>query len=191
TSLIELAAAMAPKSDGSSTMGVKKSTVATRARSGAIRQTAASSRADAAVSTLGSTIGGRAPSTCPSSTGLSLQAQPAPWLYSVNRRGESIATKYQPRYLIAASYTHSAPTSSALTGTRSSAAWMVGEELKSAGMLSGRKPYVRIPRRAKWRASVPPVTRDGTGTQPESASFNTEAKRSNWERSTSGCAGPT
>src|ERR1700687_4686186 len=95
---------MAPKSDGSSTMGVKKSTVATRARSGAsghtaatralwggIRYTAASSRDDDAVSTLGSTIGGSAPSTCPSSTGLSLQAQPAPWLYSVKRSGESIA----------------------------------------------------------------------------------------------------
>src|SRR5260370_27947770 len=81
---------MAPKSAGSSTMGVKKSTVATRARSGAIRYTAASSRDDADVSTLGSTIGGRAPSTCPSSTGLSLQAQPAPWLYSVNRKGESM-----------------------------------------------------------------------------------------------------
>src|SRR5260370_40890288 len=78
-------------------MGVKKSTVATRARSGAIRYTAASSRDDAAVSTLGSTIGGRAPSTCPSSTGLSLQAQPAPWLYSVNRKGESIAPKYHDR----------------------------------------------------------------------------------------------
>src|SRR5229473_2515130 len=75
-------------------MGVKKSSVATKARSGAMRYTAASSRDDAAVSTLGSTIGGRAPSTCPSSTGLSLQAQPAPWLYSVNRSGESIGAKY-------------------------------------------------------------------------------------------------
>src|SRR2546430_15907119 len=64
--------------------------VATRARSGAMRYTAASSRAvPAPCSTLGSTIGGSAPSTCPSSTGLSLQAQPAPWLYSVNRSGES------------------------------------------------------------------------------------------------------
>src|SRR5713226_10047569 len=69
-------------------MGVKKSTVATRARLGAMRYTAASSRADAPYSTLGQTIGGSAPSTCPSSTGLSLQAQPAPWLYSVNRSGE-------------------------------------------------------------------------------------------------------
>jgi hypothetical protein len=36
-SLTALAAAMAPNSSGSSTMGVKKSTVATSARSGAMR----------------------------------------------------------------------------------------------------------------------------------------------------------
>src|SRR5690349_21424634 len=70
-------------------MGVKKSIVATRARLGAMRYTAASSRAASPCSTFGSTIGGSAPSTCPSSTGLSLQAQPAPWLYSVNRSGET------------------------------------------------------------------------------------------------------
>src|SRR5438128_2426534 len=92
TSLTLFAAAIAPKAAGSSTMGVKKSTVATSARSGAMRYTAASSRDAAAVSTLGSTIRGRAPITCPSSTGLSLQAQPAPWLYSVNRRGDTSFT---------------------------------------------------------------------------------------------------
>src|SRR5438105_6962713 len=65
--------------------------VATRARSGAMRYTAASSRAvPTPCSTLGSTIGGRAPSTCPSSTGLSLQAEPAPWLYWVSLSGETI-----------------------------------------------------------------------------------------------------
>src|SRR5256885_5091909 len=78
-------------------MGVKKSTVATRARSGAMRYTAASSRAAAPCSTLGSTIGGSAERTCPSSTGLSLQAQPAPWLYSVKRSGETSIGA--PRYL--------------------------------------------------------------------------------------------
>src|SRR6185503_3310726 len=92
-SLTAFAAAMAPKSCGSSTIGVKKSTVATSARSGAIRYTAASSRSAAAASTLGSTIGGRAPRTCPSSRGLSLQAQPAPWLYSVNLSGESCSMR--------------------------------------------------------------------------------------------------
>src|SRR5258708_35146579 len=65
-------------------MGVKKSTVATNARSGAIRNTAASSPVPAPTSTRGSVSGGSAWSTCPSSTGLSLQAQPAPWLYSVS-----------------------------------------------------------------------------------------------------------
>src|SRR5258708_18297666 len=39
--------------------------------------------------TLGSAMAGRAPSTRPSSIGLSLQAQPAPWLYSVSRSGET------------------------------------------------------------------------------------------------------
>src|SRR5579872_6645491 len=88
---------MAPNSVGSSTIGVKKSTVATSARSGAMRYTAASSRSAVPIITLGSTIGGSAERTCPSSTGLSLQAQPAPWLYSVNRIGEtSIAAS---RYL--------------------------------------------------------------------------------------------
>src|SRR4029077_5931602 len=41
--------------------------------------------------TLGSMIGGSAPSTWPSSTGLSLQAQPAPWLYSVRRTGAALS----------------------------------------------------------------------------------------------------
>src|SRR5256885_3401557 len=81
-------------------MGVKKSTVATRARSGAMRYTAASSREPVPINTLLSTIGGRAPSTCPSSTGLSLQAQPAPWLYSVNRSGESCSIGAKYRYCL-------------------------------------------------------------------------------------------
>src|SRR5260370_7734689 len=83
----------------------------------------------------------------------------------------------QPRYLIAASYTHSAPNSSALTGTRSSAAWIVGEELKSGGMLSGRKPYVRIPKRAKCPASVPPLTRDAPAPHPQPPPLPIHAKR--------------
>src|SRR5882672_6864950 len=41
--------------------------------------------------TLGSMIGGSAPSTCPSSIGLSLQAHPAPWLYSVKRIGAAFS----------------------------------------------------------------------------------------------------
>src|SRR5260370_35919578 len=74
---------------GLESIGVKKSPVGTRQRLGGIRWTAASSGPAVATSTLGSTIGGSAPSTCPSSTGLSLQAQPAPWLYSVKRSGET------------------------------------------------------------------------------------------------------
>src|SRR5262245_34206296 len=75
---------MAPKAAGSSTMGVKKSTVVTSARSAVSRKTAASSPVVAPTSTRGSSRAGSAPSTCPSSTGLSLQAQPAPWLYWVS-----------------------------------------------------------------------------------------------------------
>src|SRR5262245_37021329 len=89
-SLTALAAAIAPNAQGSSTMGVKKSTVETSARSSEIRQTAASSPVVAPTSTLGSESAGSAPSTCPSSAGLSLQAQPAPWLYSVSLRVVSI-----------------------------------------------------------------------------------------------------
>src|SRR5260370_2672259 len=74
---------------GLESIGVKKSPVGTRQRLGGIRWTAASSGPAVATSTLGSTIGGSAPSTCPSSTGLSLQAQPAPWLDAVNRSGET------------------------------------------------------------------------------------------------------
>src|SRR5215472_5110185 len=84
TSLRLFAAAMAPNASGWSTMGVKKSTVETSARSSAIRKTAASSPVVAPTRTLGSSRAGSAPRTCPSSTGLSLQAQPAPWLYWVS-----------------------------------------------------------------------------------------------------------
>src|SRR5256885_3318164 len=94
--------------------------VATRARSGAMRYTAASSRAGPApCSPLGSTIGGSAPSTCPSSTGLSLQAQPAPWLYSVNRSGESCSiccAKYRVCLIHAPTRRLSPPTSPARRG---------------------------------------------------------------------------
>ena len=58
TSLSALAAAMAPQAPASSTIGVKKSTVATSARSSVRRNTAASSRVAASTSTRGSLIAG-------------------------------------------------------------------------------------------------------------------------------------
>src|SRR3990170_5713347 len=75
--LKELAAAMAPYRYGSSTTGVKKSTVATSASSGERRNTPASSAWDVPTRTRGSSGGGtaaniRARTPCPS-----LDAQPA------------------------------------------------------------------------------------------------------------------
>src|SRR5437870_10198066 len=79
------AAAMRPKSYGSSTMGVKKSTVATIARSGASWMTAASSRVEASTRIRGSVATGTWRKTCANSAGPSLQAQPAPCEKRVNR----------------------------------------------------------------------------------------------------------
>src|SRR6267378_4884244 len=80
-----LAAAMRPKSYGSSTMGVKKSTVATIARSAERRNTAASSRAAASTRIRGSVAAGTWRKTCANSAGPSLQAQPAPCENAVSR----------------------------------------------------------------------------------------------------------
>src|SRR6478736_1582109 len=76
---------MAPQARGSSTMGVKKSVVATRARSLLRRKMAASSRVAASTSTRGSTMVGRCCSTWPRSTEPSLHAQPAPCERAVSR----------------------------------------------------------------------------------------------------------
>jgi hypothetical protein len=66
-------------------MGVKKSTVATRARSDESRKTAASSFVEASISTRGSAMAGRWRRTCARSAGPSLQAQPAPCESAVSR----------------------------------------------------------------------------------------------------------
>src|SRR5436853_7547923 len=77
TSLNAFAAAIAPNQYGSSTMGVNTSTGWTRARSGAIRYTPASSAVLVATRTAGSVTGGRWRRTCARSAGPSLEAQPA------------------------------------------------------------------------------------------------------------------
>src|SRR6266403_1264581 len=77
TSLRELAAAIWPKVNGSSTTGVKKSTVCTSARSSLIRYTPASSLVLKPTSTFGSVGSGRRRSIESSVPGLSLAAQPA------------------------------------------------------------------------------------------------------------------
>src|SRR5215212_3350630 len=97
TSLSALAAAIAPQARGSSTIGVKKSVVATRARSSLSLNTAASSRLAASTSTRGSTTGGKCRSTSFRSTEPSLQAQPAPCDRAVRRmRGAAGGTCVMP-----------------------------------------------------------------------------------------------
>src|SRR5580765_5883801 len=76
---------MRPKSYASSTIGVKKSTVATMARSGVNWYTAASSRVEASTRMRGSVIVGTWRKTCANSAGPSLQAQPAPCESAVRR----------------------------------------------------------------------------------------------------------
>src|SRR3954467_12788241 len=76
---------MAPQARASSTIGVKKSTVATMARLSLSRYTAASSRVAASTSTRGSRMPGTWRSTWVSSAGPSLQAHPAPCDRAVSR----------------------------------------------------------------------------------------------------------
>ena len=77
TSLSELAAAICPNVNGSSTIGVKKSTVCTNANSSPSRYTPASSLVLNPTSTFGSVGSGRRRSIEASVPGLSLAAQPA------------------------------------------------------------------------------------------------------------------
>src|SRR6266849_11064068 len=77
TSLSEFAAAICPYVCGSSTMGVKKSTVWTSAISGLSRYTPASSLVSKPTSTFGSVGRGKRRKTESSNPGLSFAAQPA------------------------------------------------------------------------------------------------------------------
>ncbi len=85
TSEIAFVAAMRPKSKGSSTRGVKKSTVCTRAMSPVMLTTAASSKPVVPASTRGSVTAGRPCSTSASSAAGSLHAQPPPAAMPVSR----------------------------------------------------------------------------------------------------------
>src|SRR2546422_617547 len=76
-------------------MGVKKSTVATIARSGASWMTAASSRVEASTRIRGSVATGTWRKTCASSAGPSLQVQPAPCEKRVNRIADHLAQKLE------------------------------------------------------------------------------------------------
>src|SRR3990172_9924012 len=80
-----LAAAIRPKSYGSYTIGGKKSTVLTSARSGAIRYTPASSPVFSPTRRFGSTAGGRRRRTSPSVFASILAAQPAQLAHCVSR----------------------------------------------------------------------------------------------------------
>src|SRR5207248_9008445 len=83
-SLSELAAAISPKVRGSSTIGVKKSTVCTSAVFSSIRYTPASSQVSKPTSTFGSVWRGSCRKTESSVPGLSLAAQPAALAIDVN-----------------------------------------------------------------------------------------------------------
>ena len=86
TSLSALAAAMAPKVNGSSTMGVKKSTVCTRASSAVSLYTPASSAVSNPTSTFSSAQRGTLAKTLSNNFGLSLDAQPAAFTCAVSFR---------------------------------------------------------------------------------------------------------
>ncbi len=87
TSESAFVAAILPQSYGSSTIGVKKSSVATSAWPSGSRTTAASSPVSAATSTSAPSSGSeRVPSTVSRSAGPSLHPHPAPWLKDVSRR---------------------------------------------------------------------------------------------------------
>src|ERR1035437_4981122 len=86
TSLSALAAAMAPKVYGSSTTGVKKSTVCTRASSAVSLYTPASSAVSNPIRTFSSAQRGTLAKTLSYNFGLSLDAQPAAFTCAVNFR---------------------------------------------------------------------------------------------------------
>ena len=91
------AAAMGPKSAGSSTSGVKKSRLATMASPSSSRYTAASSGPSSPTRSRSSGTCGTCCRMRPRSSGPSLHAQPAPWEYWVRRaasaEGEFMATE--------------------------------------------------------------------------------------------------
>jgi hypothetical protein len=84
TSLSALAAAIAPKVYGSSTMGVKKSTVCTRASSAVSLYTPASSAVSNPINTFSSAQRGTRAKTWSKTFGLSLDAQPAAFTWAVS-----------------------------------------------------------------------------------------------------------
>src|SRR5689334_799870 len=86
TSLNEFAAAIAPNVYGSSTIGVKKSSVCTRASSGVSLYTPASSDVSNPTSTFSFGHRGTLASTLSNNFGLSLDAQPAAFTCAVSLR---------------------------------------------------------------------------------------------------------
>src|SRR6516165_5793345 len=93
---------MAPKVYGSSTIGVKKSTVCTKASSGESLYTPASSAVSNPTRTFGSNCFGNFPRTESSAAGLSLDAQPADFTDAV-RRTDSIgfiSRLYRPSQIV-------------------------------------------------------------------------------------------
>src|SRR6266581_3237530 len=97
TSLSELAAEIAPNVYGSSTIGVKKSTVCTRARLSVNLYTPASSLVSKPTSTFSFGTRGKPASTWSKIFGLSLDAQPAAFTCAVNLALNSSPFKHYDR----------------------------------------------------------------------------------------------
>src|SRR5207245_10075765 len=91
------AAASVPNAKGQSTVGVRKSTVWTRARSAVRRYTPASSAVSKPMRTLGSVCFGSLASTESRILGLNLAAQPAAFTIAVRRVRSSIESHYMLR----------------------------------------------------------------------------------------------
>src|SRR5207249_6576376 len=156
TSESALAAAIAPNWKGSSTIGVKKSTVCTSARSGAIRNTPASSAVEVPTSRSACTTGGSARSIFDRSAGPSLPAQPAARARVVNRKSSGrVRAPLSP---------------SAMGGTLAGAPERVQADRRPAcdggGHRSATSAVPRAP--AAWRGDVTANGRSGTRTREPS-----------------------
>ena len=95
TSLQALAAAMAPKSDGSSTSGGKKSVVDTMARSSLTRYTAASSNGASPTSRAGSALAASSRTSLESGAAPHFAAQPPQAVHSVSRLARSASVGHE------------------------------------------------------------------------------------------------
>src|SRR6267154_2972232 len=152
TSLSELAAAICPNVNGSSTMGVKKSTVCTSAISRLSRYTPASSLVSKPTSTLGSVGRGKRRKTESSNPGLSFAAQPAALTMAVSFTDwvkphlAVMPFDYNdvPRFLLAQHETSSRLSASSSARNRGHAIRPSGADHKSSVLSSLARPIRKV-----------------------------------------------